>query len=201
MSWIDPLSGKGEEEKSFFNLEIESRKRVFYFFGSITPAVLAIVVLYLLGPDFYLPVAAVFTTYYFALGMGWITSPAVGLHTGMHPVVLTLILIFIAMESSLIVSVNYDLLEKIPLVGKFIKKLRKKAKSVIEKRDLTKDVSYFTIFWLMFIPIYGTGPMVMSVIGRLLGLDWKPLWLTISLSACFRYSLLVVVMSFGLWKL
>lgn len=179
----------------------DAKKRILFFMGSITPAIIAVAVLYLLGPAFYRPAAAVFSTYYFTLGAGWITSPLVGLSTGMHPGCVALLLVFIAMESSLIVSVNYDLLEKIPLAGRLINRIREKATRVIERRELGRSVSYVTIFWLMFIPVYGTGPMTLSIAGRLLGLDWKPLWLTISLSVCTRYTLIVVLLTLGLWTL
>ncbi len=190
-----------ETDSSFFGADGDAKKRVLFFVGSITPAITAVVVLYMLGPAFYQPAAAVFSTYYFTFGAGWITSPLLGLSAGMHPGFVAVLLVFIAVESSLIVSVNYELLENIPLAGRLINRIREKATRLIEQRELGRSVSYATIFWLMFIPIYGTGPMTLSIAGRLLGLDWKPLWLTISLSVCTRYTLIVVLLTLGLWSL
>ncbi len=171
------------------------------FIISTTPAVIAAVVLYLLGPKIYLPVSAVVSSFYFAIGVGWITSPIVGLSTGIHPVWLVLLLIFISSESSLIVSLNYDLLEKIPLIGKLMRWIRKKGERVIEKHELAKDVEYITIFWLMFTPLYGTGPMAMTMVGRLLSLNWKKTWLTITLSATARFTILTFLLYLGLISL
>ena len=167
------------------------------FLISITPAVLAGLILYILGPKIYLPVSAVVSSFYFAVGVGWITSPIVGLSTGINPVWLVLLLIFISTESSLIVSLNYDLLEKIPLIGRFMRWIRKKAEKVIEKHELARDVEYVSIFWLMFVPIYGTGPMIMTMVGRLLSLNWKKTWLTITLSATARFTIIIILLYVG----
>lgn len=171
------------------------------FLISITPAVLAAVIVYLLGPNIYIPVSGVVSSFYFAVGVGWITSPIVGLSTGLNPVWLVLLLIFISTESSLIVNLNYELLEKIPLIGRFMRWIRKKAKNVIEKHELARDVEFITIFWLMFVPIYGTGPMVMTMVGRLLSLNWKKTWLTITLSATTRFTIITFLLYLGLINL
>ena len=167
------------------------------FIISITPAVSAAVILYLLGPKIYLPVSAVVSSFYFAVGVGWITSPIVGLSTGIHPIWLVLLLIFISTESSLIVSLNYDLLEKIPLIGRLMRWIRKKGEHIIDKHELAKDVEYISIFWLMFIPIYGTGPMSMTMVGRLLALNWKKTWLTITISATARFTIITFLLYLG----
>lgn len=167
------------------------------FLISIVPAVLAAIILYLLGPRIYLPVSAVVSSFYFAVGVGWITSPIVGLSTGLHPFWLVLLLIFISTESSLIVSLNYELLEKIPLIGRLMRWIRKKAEQVIEKHELARDVEFISIFWLMFIPIYGTGPMSMTMVGRLLSLNWKKTWLTITLSATARFTIIILLLYLG----
>ncbi|MFW6375573.1 MAG: small multi-drug export protein [Thermoplasmatota archaeon] len=167
------------------------------FIISITPAVLAAMILYLLGPKVYLPVSAVVSSFYFAVGVGWVASPIIGLSTGIHPVWLVLLLIFISSESSLIVSLNYDLLEKVPLIGKLMRWIRKKGEGVIEKHELAKDVEFITIFWLMFTPLYGTGPMAMTMVGRLLALSWKKTWMTITLSATARFTFLTFLLYFG----
>ncbi len=174
------------------------KKDLLIFSISISPAVIAAVVLYLMGPEVYLPVAAVVSSFYFAVGVGWITSPAIGLTTGIHPVWLILLLVFISTESSLVVSVNYDLLEKIPLLGRGVKAIRKRSQRIIDKYELAKNVEYMTIFWLMFLPVYGTGPMAMSLVGRLLALEKLKVWLTITLSSVTRYTLIIGIMYYGI---
>ncbi|MBS3817060.1 MAG: small multi-drug export protein [Candidatus Thermoplasmatota archaeon] len=170
---------------------------VIRFFISISPAVIAALFCVLLGPEVYLPVGGVFLSFYFALGVGWIASPVIGISSGMNPVILVALLVFISSESSLIVSANYDILEKIPLFGRMMKGIRKKAGKVIKKHDLAENVEYFSIFWLMFLPLYGTGPMVMTLVGRLLNLSWKKVWAVITLSALTRFTLITGLLYLG----
>ena len=179
--------------------EKEIVKDVSYLFITIIPAFAAAIFIILLGPSVYFPVSAVLLNYYFAVGVGWVTSPFVGLAAGMRPWLLIILLVFVAVQSSFFVTVNYDLLEKIPLLGRLFVRTRKKAERVIDKHELAKDISYIGIFWLMFLPVFGTGPMVMSFVGRILALRWWKVWLTISLSAAVRYSLVVGAVYYGLF--
>ncbi|MFW6141285.1 MAG: small multi-drug export protein [Candidatus Saliniplasma sp.] len=179
--------------------EREIMKDVSYLFLTISPAIAAALMLIMLGPEAYLPVSAVLLNYYFAVGVGWLTSPFVGLATGISPWLLIILLVYVATQSSFFVTVNYDLLEKIPLLGRFAKRTRKKAEKVIKKHDFAKDITYFSIFWLMFLPLFGTGPIVMSFVGRILALRWWKVWITISLSAVMRYSFVVIVVYYGLF--
>ncbi|MGM0511059.1 MAG: hypothetical protein ACQESD_08090 [Thermoplasmatota archaeon] len=176
------------------------RRDLKFFLFSITPAIIALIIIFMMGSGVYLSLLAVLVNFYFAIGLGWITSPVVGLSTGVHPFWLLVFMVFVATESSLIVSLNYDVLEKVPLLGRGIRYTREKAEEVIEKHELAQSVSYFTLFWLMFIPIYGTGPMVMSFIGRILALDWWKVWVTISLSALTRYSLIIGLVYYGIFN-
>ncbi len=166
---------------------------------TLAPAFVVSMFIISMGSDVYRAVSAVLVNYYFAIGVGWISSPVVGLSAGLGPLSLLLILVFVAMQGSFFISFNYDLLEKVPLIGRLVKRIRKKADKVIEKHSLLENVSYVTIFWLMFIPLYGTGPMSMSLIGRILSLEWWKLWITISLSVITRYSLVISVVYFGLF--
>ncbi len=167
------------------------------FFLSILPAFTAVIVIYSMGPSIYIPAASVFLGFYFAVGFGWIVSPAIALASGFNPIGVVVLLVFISSQSSLIVSLNYSFFEKIPLIGRYMKKLRTKAREIIEERELAKKVEYFSIFWLMFLPLYGTGPNVMSLVGRLLGMEWKKVWLVITFSAAVRFTLITALMYLG----
>jgi len=167
------------------------------FFFSILPSIFAVIILYLLGPEIYMPALSVFLAFYFALGVGWIVSPALALGSGIHPVGIVILLVFISSQSSLIVSANYPILEKIPYLGLYMKSLRKKAAGIIKEKELAEKAGYMSIFWLMFLPIYGTGPNVMTLAGRLLAFEWKRVWLTVTLSATVRFSIITTLLYFG----
>jgi len=167
------------------------------FFLTITPALSVALISYFLGPSVYMPIISIVTSFFFAVGVGWIVSPALGIASGFHPLWIILLLIFISSQSSLIISANYDFLEKIPLLGSVLRKVRKRAGKLIEKHDLGEEVSYLSIFWLMFLPIYGSGPMVMSLVGRLLDLDWIRVWTTVTLSALIRFTLITLLIYYS----
>lgn len=162
--------------------------------ATVSPAVIVALIIYSLGPDLYLPAAAVTTAFFFGVHAGWIISPLAGVSAGLDPSWLFLFLVFLSTESSLIVSANYDLLERIPLLGGLMRRVRNKAASVIEKNAFVARMEFVSIFCLMFIPIYGTGPLSMSLVGRLLGLNWVKVWLTISFSAAARFALIVFLL-------
>ncbi len=167
---------------------------VYLLLATVSPAVIITLLVYSLGPDFYLPVAAVTASFFFGVHTGWIISPVAGLSAGLDPFWLFLLLVLLSVESSLIVSANYDLLEKAPLLGRLMERVRSKAVSVIEKNEFVAKMEFVSIFCLMFIPVYGTGPLSMSLVGRLLGLDWIKVWLTISLSASARFALIIFLL-------
>jgi len=166
-------------------------------FLSLMPAAFVVLFIIMLGSGVYIPVSAVVVNYYFSFGVGWLSSPVVGLSAGLGPLALLSLLVFIAVQSSLFLTVNYDLLEEVPHFGKFVKNIRKKAEEMIEKHELIENISYLGMYWLMFLPLYGTGPMTMSIVGRILSLEWWKVWITISLSAATRYSIVIVVVYYG----
>ncbi len=167
------------------------------FIISILPALVVASFIYLLGPEVYRPAFAIFLTFYFGVAVGWIAAPAIGIAGGLHPLSVILLLVFISSQSSLIVSANYPLLEKIPYFGRYVKKIRTKAGELIERKDYGKNIGLVTIFWLRFLPIYGTGPNVMTLVGMILDLEWKRVWLTITLSALTRFSLVTAFVYYG----
>jgi len=166
-------------------------------FLSISPSIFAIIIFYILGPETYTPAISVLLAFYFAVGVGWLVSPVLALASGMNPIGVIIFLVFISSQSSLIVSANYPLLEKIPYLGLYMKRLRRKARNIIEEKERVKKIGYISIFWLMFLPIYGTGPNVMTLVGRLLGLEWKGVWAVVTFSACVRFSLITTLLYFG----
>ncbi len=166
-------------------------------FLSLVPAFTAGILIYLMGSSVYIPVSMVLLNYYFAPGVGWLASPVIWLSSGLSPLPLLGLVVFLAFQGSLFVTVNYDLLERIPLLGRIVRRIRIKAEQVIEKKTLVKDISYIGLFWLTFLPIYGTGPMTMSFIGRILSLEWWKVWVTVCLSSFVRYSLVIALIYYG----
>lgn len=164
---------------------------------SLSPIVIVGVTLLLLGSDVYNPAFQMLIAFYGFVGIGWLAAPGIGLAAGIHPIWVIVFLVFISSQSSLIISSGYPFIEKIPLLGKYAKKIRKKAENLIEKKEYVRNVEYLGIFWLRFLPIYGTGPNVMTLVGMMLGLNWKKVWLTITLSALTRFSMVTLLLYYG----
>lgn len=80
-----------------------------------------------------------------------------------------------AVEASFVIwNFNYILL--VPWIGQRVKKIEKSAQAALEAREWLRRFSYFAVALFVFLPGPGTGPIIGSIIGRLLNLN-KPLLL------------------------
>ncbi len=161
------------------------------------PVLLALVVIfaiYISGPENYIPLAQVVITFFGAVGTGSVSCLFVGRALNINPFLLIFIVAFMESDMSLFVTLNYDLLAALPYLGKLLKKYENKASEIIKKRKFIEGLELYTIFILMFIPVYGTGAITMSLVGRLLSLNWKKVWIVISLASLSRTSIIVLIL-------
>jgi uncharacterized membrane protein YdjX (TVP38/TMEM64 family) len=68
---------------------------------------------------------------------------------------------------------NYDYAKKIPLVGKFIIKVENVGKRSSDKYSWIKPLRFIGIVLFVMVPFQGSGGLVGSILGRLIGM--KPL--------------------------
>jgi len=87
-----------------------------------------------------------------------------------NPVSMALSVAFIDIIVALFLVWNYDLAKKIPLVGQFITKVEDKGKNVEEKYGWIKPLRFFGIVLFVMIPFQGSGGLVGSIVGRLIGM-------------------------------
>ncbi len=161
------------------------------------PVLLALVVvftIYISGPENYIPLAQVVITFFGAVGTGSVSCLFVGRALNINPFLLIFIVAFMESDMSLFVTLNYDLLAALPYLGKLLKKYENKASEIIKKRKFIEGLELYTIFILMFIPVYGTGAITMSLVGRLLSLNWKKVWVVISLASLSRTTIIVLIL-------
>jgi uncharacterized membrane protein len=116
------------------------------------------------------------------LGVGLLQQgldvPLLNLHiTGgqIHPVLMALSIAFVDMVVALFLVWNYDFAKKIPLVGKFIMKIEQRGKLSEEKYGWVKPLRFIGIMLFVMVPFQGSGGLVGSIVGRLIGM--KP-WIT-----------------------
>lgn len=108
--------------------------------------------------------------------------------------ILPILLIFITdVISSSFVILNFDLLKFIPKIGSIIRKFGEKARDIITKYEIERNV-YFSLFIFVFIPFQGTGSTTASIIGKLLNLDSFKLFVTIAFGS-FSSAVFIAVIS------
>ena len=98
-----------------------------------------------------------------------------GILLGVNPIVMALSIAFVDVIVALFLVWNYDLAKKIPLIGKFITKVEEKGKNVEEKYNWIKPLRFIGIVLFVMVPFQGSGGLVGSIVGRLIGM--KP-WVT-----------------------
>ena len=100
-----------------------------------------------------------------------------------NPISMALAIAFIDIVVALFLVWNYDLAKRIPFVGKFIIKVEEKGKNVEEKYGWVKPLRFIGIILFVMIPFQGSGGLVGSIVGRLIGMKPLNTFIAISIGA------------------
>jgi uncharacterized membrane protein len=90
-----------------------------------------------------------------------------------NPIIMALTIAFVDIVVALFLIWNYDLAKKIPLIGKFMIKVEQIGRSSSDKYAWIKPLRFIGIILFVMVPFQGSGGMVGSIVGRLIGM--KPL--------------------------
>ncbi|HJJ31059.1 MAG TPA: small multi-drug export protein [Methanocorpusculum sp.] len=74
---------------------------------------------------------------------------------------------------ALFISLNFDLLLKIPIVGQWFRWIMRGADNVLKKKKWVENLSSAGLLIFMYIPLQGSGAMTTSIIARIL--NYRPL--------------------------
>lgn len=96
-----------------------------------------------------------------------------GIIAGFHPLVIALSIAFVDIVIALFLLWNYDYAKKIPLVGKFMEKVENIGKNSSSKYGWIKPLRFIGIVLFVIVPFQGSGGLVGSIVGRLVGM--KPI--------------------------
>ena len=110
------------------------------------------------------------------VGGGELTIPIINNHIvvpAIDPMVMALTIAFVDIIVALFLLWNYDLAKKIPLVGRFMIKVENIGKSSSDKYNWIKPLRFIGIILFVMVPFQGSGGLVGSIVGRLIGM--KPL--------------------------
>jgi uncharacterized membrane protein len=100
-----------------------------------------------------------------------------------NPISMALAVAFIDIIVAMFLVWNYDFAKKIPLVGQFMMKIEDKGKNFEEKYGWIKPLRFFGIVLFVMVPFQGSGGLVGSIVGRLIGMKPKNTFLAISIGA------------------
>jgi uncharacterized membrane protein len=122
-------------------------------------------------------------TGYFFPPLGKETIIPSGVLVGIDPILMALSIAFVDIIVALFLIWNYNLAKKISFIGKFMIKVEEKGKNVEEKYGWIKPLRFIGIMLFVMIPFQGSGGMVGSIVGRLVGMKPWNTFFAISLGA------------------
>ena len=122
-------------------------------------------------------------TGYFFPPLGKETIIPSGVVAGINPLIMALSIAFVDIIIALFLVWNYDLAKKIPFVGKFMEKVEDLGKSSSDKYRWIKPLRFFGIILFVMVPFQGSGGLVGSIVGRLIGMKPYSTFFAISIGA------------------
>jgi len=117
---------------------------------------------------------------------GEITNPITGYVSvvpSINPITMALSIAFIDIVVALFLVWNYNLAKKIPIIGNFMIKIEEKGKNVEEKYGWIKPLRFIGIVLFVMVPFQGSGGLVGSIVGRLIGMKPRNTFIAILLGA------------------
>jgi uncharacterized membrane protein len=135
---------------------------------------------------------------YFFPPLGKETIIPAGIISDINPLIMALSIAFVDIIVALFLVWNYDLAKKIPLIGNFIDKIEKIGKKTSSKYNWIKPLRFIGIMLFVMVPFQGSGGLVGSIIGRLIGMKPWNIFLAISFGSIFGCILIAYFADFVL---
>jgi len=105
--------------------------------------------------------------------------------TSINPLIMALSIAFVDIVVALFLVWNYDLAKKIPIIGNFIEKVEKIGRKSSNKYNWIKPLRFIGIMLFVMVPFQGSGGLVGSIIGRLIGMKSWNIFFAISSGSIF----------------
>jgi len=174
-------------------LENESQMRMMIkFFSPFWLAIIFVFILIICYPNDVGNLGYLFFIYFFTpLGMEIGVSVGLGLGIDVHLVVLFMLVIDGLSAMFLIWNLDYSRL--IPGIGRLIKYSEEKGSKALKKYKWVDRLAFLGLVLFVMIPLYGTGSILGTIVGRILGVDsWKT-WFAVVIGSGIRLTLLAIV--------
>ena len=117
---------------------------------------------------------------------GSLTIPFLNKHIvvpGINPVVMAFSIAFIDIVVALFLVWNYDFAKKIPLIGSFMEKVEDIGRNSSSKYGWIKPLRFIGIVLFVMVPFQGSGGVVGSILGRLIGMNPLNTFLAITIGS------------------
>ncbi len=115
-----------------------------------------------------------------------LTIPFLNIHVepvSVEPLSIAFAIAFVDIVVALFLVWNYDFAKKIPVIGNFIQKVEKIGKNSEEKYAWIKPLRFIGIILFVMVPFQGSGGLVGSIVGRLIGMKPSHTFYAISIGA------------------
>jgi len=171
----------------------EKKKWMIETFHLVFPFVLGIGVIYLVGylfvPDNQARFWSLVSAYFFP-PLGKETVIPAGIIAGINPLVMALAIAYVDFIVALFLIWNYDLAKGIPFIGGFMRKVETIGQKSSSKYGWIRPLRFIGIMLFVMVPFQGSGGLVGSILGRLIGMKpWTTL-LSITIGAVLGCTLL-----------
>jgi uncharacterized membrane protein len=147
-------------------------KLIKFFLPIILGLSVYIIVGFLMEPSFRYQYWPLITAYFFP-PFGKESIIPSGIFLGFHPLVIALSIAFVDIIIALFLLWNYDYAKNIPIVGKFMERVENIGRSSSDKYGWIKPLRFIGIVLFVIVPFQGSGGLVGSIVGRLIGM--KPI--------------------------
>ncbi len=99
--------------------------------------------------------------------------------------------------SAMFIIWNFDILAKLPCIGKIIIKSETNGKKILHKYKWIKTFSHLGLFLFVAAPFYGTNAITGSIIGKLMGFESTNLFIII-IAGAFVGALIITLPIYGI---
>jgi uncharacterized membrane protein len=116
----------------------------------------------------------------------------VGIALGFPWWYMALTIVMVDIETCLFMLLNFDLVYKIPYLGRLMENLTEKTREIIERHHWLTDLYFFAIVLMVMVPVLGSGGVRGSIAGKLLSMKNYFIFfavLTGALIGCFGIAL------------
>lgn len=158
------------------------------FFGPLLPILLAWLAYLSAFPELAVRTVPCLGGYFFPFGIEFGVPICVGL--GLPWWLVVLIVGYIDAWLALFVLLNFDLLHRVPRLGRWLRRAQDRGSAFVRRRPWVLRFQFVGIFLFVFLPLAGTGVLPGILLGRMVGMARILVWVAVMTGTVVRVSLL-----------